>query len=386
MWRSVAIMALGTWLAWTPSTRAAPAGPPAGAMGLRLFPELTAFLADPGGGARFDKRPEMVLLKRARLDRLRNSIGCAPMPDCALAAIEITPQDSATIRIALSAAHAPPGVLDAWGRDAAAIDKIIEIYGQGKSPRYPRIDSMAHDARSEEFVRFVGQLRRDRLSAPLNTIEIPWDAIDTAIALLDADDRLDALRFAPLWKTENGGAVRRARRLDWRAYPYSAILVPGEGPEQPDEPLSPLAKLRLAHAVQIFETGQAPFLIVSGGSVHPAHTRFIEAYEMRRRLIALYHVPRDRIVLEPYARHTTTNLRNAARALDILRSPAGKPVLIVTDDDQKHYIESPAFRARSLRELGYAPGEIGPAPTAFSLAFHPSPACRKIDPSDPMDP
>lgn len=49
----------------------------------------------------------------------------------------------------------------------------------------------------------------------------------------------------------------------------------------------------------------------------------------------------------------------AARAFDILRSPAGKPVLIMTDDGQKRYIESPAFRARSLRELGYAPGGIG---------------------------
>jgi hypothetical protein len=96
-------------------------------------------------------------------------------------------------------------------------------------------------------------------------------------------------------------------------YPTDVLIVPGYANAEFRGALHPRAIDRLHIAAEDFAEGRAPFILVSGGNVHPAGTPFNEATEMRRYLIETLHVPADRIILEPLARHSPTNVRNAGR-------------------------------------------------------------------------
>ena len=120
--------------------------------------------------------------------------------------------------------------------------------------------------------------------------------------------------------------------------------------------------------------------------MHPRGTRFVEAVEIRRALIDRYGIPADRVILEPYARHTTTNLRNATRRMVALGFPLDRPTLIVTDAEQSKYIESQVFSDRNRAELGYLPGAVGRRLSVYDLEFRPSRLSLRDDPRDPLDP
>jgi hypothetical protein len=107
---------------------------------------------------------------------------------------------------------------------------------------------------------------------------------------------------------------------------------------------------------------------------------------MRSALIDRYGVPADAIVVEPYARHTTTNLRNASRLLVALGAPLDRDALVVCNPGQSETIASAAFVQRNLTELGYVPGEVGQRLSPTELSFRPSPLSRRVDPRDPLDP
>jgi hypothetical protein len=161
---------------------------------------------------------------------------------------------------------------------------------------------------------------------------------------------------------------------------------PGVGPENPVIPLSARGKLHLQLAARRFAQGDVAFIITSGAAVHPKGSRFVEAVEMRKALVERYHIPADRIVIEPYARHTTTNLRNATRRLHAMGAPLDKPTLIVANADQSRYITSPEFAARNPAELGYDPGTIGTRHSPYEVEFLPSLHSLRVDPWDPLDP
>lgn len=92
------------------------------------------------------------------------------------------------------------------------------------------------------------------------------------------------------------------------------IVVPGYTSDSETKALSRIAETRLRIAMQDYRSGRAPFIMVSGGNVHPRGTPFNEAFEMRRYLIA-NGIPGDAILLEPFATHSHTNLRNAGRLM-----------------------------------------------------------------------
>ena len=107
---------------------------------------------------------------------------------------------------------------------------------------------------------------------------------------------------------------------------------------------------------------------------------------MRKALIERYGVPADAIISEPYARHTTTNLRNASRMLARIGLPATAETLIVCNPQQSAYIESATFRARNDAELGFQPGTILRRISPTELVFRPAHQSERIDPRDPLDP
>ena len=112
----------------------------------------------------------------------------------------------------------------------------------------------------------------------------------------------------------------------------------------------------------------------------------VEAVELRRALIERYKVPAHAIVIEPYARHTTTNLRNAARLLIAMKAPMDRHALVLSNPRHISYVESAEFATRNQNELGYQPGKVGKRTSPFDVAFLPSRDVSRVDPLDPLDP
>ena len=123
---------------------------------------------------------------------------------------------------------------------------------------------------------------------------------------------------------------------------------------------------------------------MSGGHVHPDRTPYSEAIEMRKYLIAELKIPPEAIIAEPYARHTTTNIRNASRLIYALNMPAGKPVLVASDFFQTMYI--PMMKKRFMDELGYLPYKDLSKAGAGNISFVPDISALEINPLDPLDP
>lgn len=275
---------------------------------------------------------------------------------------------------------------EAIRRELVGLNGILDVYGKGDTARYPQIDGPIGKQGTERLASDVAvaalmsEVGRDEAVAALDS------SISLALALLDVNDRLDAIAFEPISGGPNADAFQHARTLDWSRYPYTAIIVLGAGPEDSLMPLSARGKLHIKVAAQRYFDGQAPFIILSGGAVHPRDTRHVEAVEMRRALIERYNVPTHAIVIEPYARHTTTNLRNATRLLMAMKAPLDRHALVLSSPRHINYVESAEFAARNQNELGYQPGKIGRKTSRFDVAFLPSQDASRVDPLDPLDP
>src|SRR5690606_31631357 len=134
----------------------------------------------------------------------------------------------------------------------------------------------------------------------------------SGLRFLEINERWDAAQLEPMSEGVNAAAIERIKTTNWANYPYASLLVLGAGPSQYHQPISPGGILRCRMAARVYKSGLAPFIIVSGGRVHPYKTPYIEAVEMKKYLIDVHGIPADAIIVEPHARHTTTNMRNAA--------------------------------------------------------------------------
>lgn len=172
--------------------------------------------------------------------------------------------------------------------------------------------------------------------------------------------------------THRGRAIDPAAlNAGWRGpgggrWPF--LIVPGYCPRFGwSDGLHPRAVARLEQAARDLEAGLASTIIVSGAAVHSADN---EALLMREWLLGR-GVDADRILVEPCARHTTTNLRNAGR---LVLAAGAREALVVTSPPQSRYLAFPwrsSFHLRCLVELGYRVGEleaVGPMHIAFRPA------------------
>ncbi|WP_404481840.1 YdcF family protein [Novosphingobium sp. BL-52-GroH] len=352
----------------------------------RLFPLLGALGRSPSALDALKGRPDVAGVLRARQDRRE---ACAQDLGCLAQATIWTQPEAATLAAAVpgtaTGTGADDGPVAQATREIAGINAIVRTYGLGQVPAYAQIDGAGtldpQEARSRlQAAAWLAQIPREGSAQPLDP------SVEFALALLDASDRTDAIGFEPLLGGLNAPAAKRARALDWKRWRYSAMIVTGVGPEVDDMALSPFGKVHLRLAAQRFAAGDVPFIIVTGGRAHPRATRFAEAEQMRAALIERYGVPAEAIVVEPYARHTTTNLRNATRLLMAMGAPLDRDALIVCNPGQSAAIESPQFAQRNLAELGYEPGKVGHRVSPTELEFRPSPLSTRIDPRDPLDP
>jgi DUF218 domain len=372
---------------------------------LRLFAILLATL--PAAAAEIPQRafvPESVLIQRdfpllaslrgskalagdavlteIAAQRAQDQRRCGEDTGCRLVALQFTPAQIDAI-----AARLPEG----WRHEAAAINHIIAVYGEGEKPHYAEIDSVSYAVDSKNYIALL-KVILDGLDLPeadaSPSVSLVFEpALRLAVRLLQANARDEAGRFWPLDSGENSAAIRRIAAIDWASFPYSVILVPGGGPEVAGLPLSPGGKERVRLAVAAWREKQAPYLMLSGGNVHPAQTPFCEAIEMRRYLREVYDIPADAILIEPQARHTTTNVRNAAREIFDYGLPTEKSMLIVSDRRQIDYIASAAFAQRNQDELGYQPAVLGERISPSRLEALPLRGALYRDAAgDPLDP
>ena len=274
---------------------------------------------------------------------------------------------------------------EAWKQDAGGINRTIRTYALGEKPVYPKIDSMSIIPGIRYFDRCRHSLRESILDIAdgENICSLP---LETAFGFLSINERDEAADFEPLAETVNRQALRLIRKTQWDKYPYPLILALGHGPETPGEEISPNGRIVCSYAAELYKEGKAPFIVVSGGRVHPYKTRFIEAAEMKRHLIETYGIPESAIIMEPHARHTHTNIRNTGRLMLRYGIPMDRPVLITSCDWHLDFVQTARFDSLSASLMKIKPFEQGERLSSTRIECLILPSCTQVSPIDPLDP
>ena len=232
------------------------------------------------------------------------------------------------------------------------------------------------------------------------------DALAHVEALASALERRDpatlgAFFSCSLTASQRDAAVRqnvrvlRALAADahaGRTWPYAAVVTPGHGlPEQavcslsqtlPGEACVPLSDAdfvrlggnvpRSERAAQALKGGVAPIVIASGGAVHSC---MVEAFAIAQLVSCTFGVAGDRVLVEPCAEHTHTNLRNAGRWIAAI---GGRAAYLLTDDfiQSRYFQDWSGFELllgsvdqRSLRDFGYVVGSWRQASRGVRAGF-----------------
>ena len=378
---------------------------------------LTLLAADPQSRAALAADPDLAALG-ARLAASRDAVAkaCRAQPSCPVGDLLLTDAETAKAADALARLAGPgrplaklPAAMRASGRfqkqaalpdpafvaaafteTAKGINRAIRVYGLAEKPRYDQIDSISYAPTEQHFrlgVREALETSADK--TPTDLPFKPWSGL--AFDLLAINQRDEAARYDPPGSVledqgENAAAFAKARKTDWKKTPYTAVVVPGAGTEEGETHLSPVGGFRIRLAVQRWREGKAPFLLVSGGHAHPNKTPYAEAIEMKKVLVRDFGVPAEAIFVDPYARHTTTNLRNAVRILFRAGAPLDRPMLITTSKDQSTSIELPSFATRNTAELGYVPVTQVKRLSPFDVSAMPNIVSLHYDMTDPLDP
>jgi hypothetical protein len=273
-------------------------------------------------------------------------------------------------------------VRSAWADAARGVNRILEVYVGGKNPLYPAIDAISFP---EGDPAFREKARRRLYGLAGDGRDLFFRApLEFALWALEINGRDEAARYEPLERRANRKAVGRIAAIDWHAYAYSMILVPGQGPEREGEAISPGSIRRCREAAERFRRKLAPILVVSGGHVHPNQTPFSEAVEMKKYLVRELGIPEEAILIDPHARHSTTNMRNAARLAYRYGIPDTKKILIVTDPVQNGFLT--VMQKRFMAELGYLPYRRLEKVGEEESEFFPVRDCVQPNPLDPLDP
>ncbi len=281
----------------------------------------------------------------------------------------------------------------AWEQDAKSINYCLDVYAGGSKPNYPLIDSISFNTKdsrdSNVYLNNYISLLYDAASLVsadsadgASFFSIPFHS---ALLFLQMNERTQAGDYEPMEEGENKAAVDKIKSLNWNKYKYSVILVPGAGPEESGVPLSAEGIIRCRLAAIQYQKGLAPFIMTSGGKVHPYKTKYCEALEMKHYLTNQLYITADAIIIEPHARHTTTNMRNAARLIFKYGIPFTKPAVTCTTKAQSTWIGT-TLTERCKRELNEVPYKIGQLLNENVVEFFPLIEALQVDPDEPMDP
>ena len=272
----------------------------------------------------------------------------------------------------------------AWEQDAAAINHTLTVYAEGAKPNYPKIDSIAFDVHNTQYIRMVQQVTQQIMAESGSSHLFFVPSMTAALAFLKVNGREDAGNYEPMERTVNQAALHKAATVKWSDFHYTVMLVPGEGPETKEESISDGGIARCKLAADAYQQGLAPFIMVSGGKVHPYKTKYCEAEEMKKYLVEKLNIPESAVIMEPHARHTTTNMRNCVRLLYQYHFPLKQAALVISDVLQSAYISK--MDGRCQKELGNVPYQLGTRISPISQEFFAVPDALQINPWEPMDP
>jgi hypothetical protein len=277
-------------------------------------------------------------------------------------------------------------LLHAWAQTVIGINYIVDQFGLGKKLRYPRIDSASYDVNSRYYRTALKDMFAwlNEQSASFTVFYHPSLAV--AMQLMDLNDRDEPSRFEPMAAGENREPCQEIARTDWSKFKFATIVIPGNGPELTTTPISPINKMHCSIAAMRYREGWAPFIIVSGGYCYPFRGPFCEAIEMNKFLMDRFGIPAKAIIIEPHARHTTTNIRNADRLIIRYGIPVSKPSVFITTRSQLAMSASAGFDQRNLHELGYLPYRDKQQLSLHAISFYPVMESLHMDPNDPLDP
>lgn len=274
----------------------------------------------------------------------------------------------------------------AWEQDAKAVNHAIEVYIEGKKPNYPAIDSIGFKRTAKSFNQLVYD-GADVVRQEAKDKELFFGpSMHFALQFLELNERDEASDFEPMAKTVNKAAYDKVKSIDWKKFKYTVILIPGSGPDTYSRALSEGSILRCRIAALRYREGLAPFIVVSGGRVHPYKTKNSEAHEMKKFLMQTLHIPEEAIIMDPHARHTTTNIRNAVRLIFRYGMPINKTCLISTVRSQSYYITDPAFEKRCMNEINHIPYTLEKRLSESDFEFTPVLDALHIDADEPLDP
>jgi hypothetical protein len=275
-------------------------------------------------------------------------------------------------------------LVKAWEQDAAGINYTIGVYADGKKPNYPLIDSISFNTKNNRYKTLLYDANATLIGDVKNTRLFFEPAMHAALLYLQINERQDPANYEPMTQTVNKAAVDHMKAVNWSKYPYTVILIPGAGPDDLTTPLSAEGMLRCRLAAQQYRDGKAPYIMPSGGKVHPYKTKYCEAEEMKTYMVQVLHVPEYAVIMEPHARHTTTNMRNGVRLMLRYGFPANRPGLVVTQKSQAGAIVG--MEARCMRELKYMPYKLGKVLSDTAVEFFPVAEALQINPYEPLDP
>jgi hypothetical protein len=274
----------------------------------------------------------------------------------------------------------------------AAIDTIINQYLVGTAVQYPEDGPSDNNGPKNLYTADYEQQLINTLSRLDGANKTPlYLPIQVALTLLRLNDRNEAARFEPIATNENKAALANIKTIVWKNYTYASLIVPGDSPNSAGDAinLSESAKKHVQYAVEAYNAGLAPIIILSGANVYPYYppTQYFEAIEMKKYMMQTYSIPEKAILIDPCARHTTTNLRNAARLIIKSGIPRYQKSLIVTTKAQNDIIEQNTFATRCNKELGYFPGILGSRIAEVRLEFTPNTLnVLTVNATDPLDP
>ncbi|GGI22353.1 YdcF family protein [Pedobacter mendelii] len=274
-------------------------------------------------------------------------------------------------------------LLKAWEQDAKAINYAIGVYVEGKKPNYPKIDSIAFSQNDKQYPELVASNIMLSVTGDKKLFFEP--SMNFALGALELNGRLEAADYEPMATGINQSVVGQIKKTNFNNYKYSVILVPGAGPEDKETELSAGGIIRCRIAAIQYLKGMAPFIVVSGGRVHPYKTKYSEAYEMKKFMVNTLNIPENAVIIETHARHTTTNLRNCIRLMFRYGMPMDKPGLVSTTKSTIPYIEG-LLAEGCKKELGYYPYKIGQKLSETEVEFYPNTMSLQIDFDEPLDP
>lgn len=336
---------------------------------------------------------ERMKFSREEIDAIGKRLGALYQPHNALGKL-VSDHLIPSGRYVLLQNLAPKDMLvKAWEQDAKGINFCLDVYAGGTKPNYPLIDSISFNTKdsrnSNSYLPNYVSLLYDATSlistdSSGNTafFSIP---LRSALLFLEMNERTQAADFEPMEGGENKAAIDKIKTINWTKYKYSLIMVPGAGPEQPGVLLSAEGMIRCRLAAMQYRKGLAPFIVTSGGKVHPYKTKYCEALEMKNYLVDKLHMPADAIIIEPHARHTTTNMRNTARLIFRYGMPFSKPALTCTTKVQSTWIGT-TLTDRCQRELNEVPYRNGQRLDENLIEFFPLVDALQSNPTEPLDP